>query len=304
MFYGLQGMNCDCPEVVALFIELTRLIDNCEGSMSGQQVSNMLFGLQRFKSLHPTVQSCLLKLAPLVQSCSEQLSAQQLAMSLIGLLKLFDPSDPHIVSIFRFLQSQYDKAICSNLTVDDAQTLTRSLCLFAHFQEKKGISDEWMVEITAMKNRLDRFEQFGLIDGAASDVHHNKIQNKSSSNIERLYVEEFRRQLKSKLTDVTMLHQACIDGIECDVLIIRNSNAISRTSSSSIGDVVANIEIDGPHHNQQHTLYFTSLRDHYFQYHYGFPVLRQDLSGGWKSRDEVRDDVSKILKGLGIMKEE
>ena len=27
---------------------------------------------------------------------------------------------------------------------------------------------------------------------------------------------------------------------------------------------------------------------HYFQYHYGFPVLRQDLSGGWKSRDEVR----------------
>jgi hypothetical protein len=117
-------------------------------------------------------------------------------------------------------------------------------------------------------------------------------------------VEEFRRQLKSKLTDVTMLHQGCIDGIECDVLIIRNSNAISRTSSSSIGDVVANIEIDRPHHNQQHKLYFTSLRDHYFQYHYGFPVLRQDVSGGWKSRDEVRDDVSKILKELGIMKEE
>ena len=108
MFYGLQGMNCDCPEVLALFIELTRLIDNCEGSMSGQQVSNMLYGLQRFKSSHPAVQSCLLKLAPLVQSCSEELSTQQLANSFIGLLKLFDPSDPHIVSIFRFLQSQYD----------------------------------------------------------------------------------------------------------------------------------------------------------------------------------------------------
>jgi hypothetical protein len=33
-------------------------------------------------------------------------------------------------------------------------------------------------------------------------------------------------------------------------------------------------------------------------------VLRQDVSGGWKSRDEVTDDVSKILKGLGIMIEE
>jgi len=267
-------------------------------------VSNMLYGLQRFKSSHPTVQSCLLKLAPFVQSCSEQLSTHELAMSLIGLLKLFDPSDPHIVSIFRFLQSQYDKVICSNLTVDDAQTLTRSLCLFAHFQEKKGISDEWMVEITAMKSRLDRFEQFGLIDGAASDVHHSKIQNKSSSNIERLYVEEFRRQLKSKLTDVTVLHRFCIDGIECNIIIIRNSNAINSTSASGIGDVVANIEIDGPHYKQQHRQYFTSLRDHYFQHHYGFPVLRQDVSDGLKRRDEVRDDVSKILKGLGIMKEE
>jgi hypothetical protein len=33
-------------------------------------------------------------------------------------------------------------------------------------------------------------------------------------------------------------------------------------------------------------------------------VLRQDVSGGWKSRDEVRDDVSKILKELGIIIEE
>ena len=46
-----------------------------------------------------------------------------------------------------------------------------------------------MAEITAMKSRLDRFEQFGLIDGAASDVHHSKIQNKPSSNIERVYVD-------------------------------------------------------------------------------------------------------------------
>jgi hypothetical protein len=33
-------------------------------------------------------------------------------------------------------------------------------------------------------------------------------------------------------------------------------------------------------------------------------VLRQDVSGALKRRDEVRDDVSKILKELGIMKEE
>ena len=91
--------------------------------------------------------------------------------------------------------------------------LTLSLCLFAHFQEKKGISDEWMAEITAMKSRLDRFEQFGLIDRAAS------------------------------------------------VIIIRNSNSSSSTSTSSIGNIVANIEIDGPHHRQQHKQYFTSLRD-------------------------------------------
>ena len=97
---------------------------------------------------------------------------------------------------------------------DYARMLMRSLCLFAHFQEKKGISDELMAEITARKSRLDRFEQFGLIDGAASDVHYNEIQNKPSSNIERVYVEEFRRQLKSKVTDVTVLHQFRIDGVE------------------------------------------------------------------------------------------
>jgi hypothetical protein len=161
-----------------------------------------------------------------------------------------------------------------------------------------------MAEIIAMKSRLDRFEQFGLIDRAASDVHHNKIQNKPSSNIVRVYVEEFRRQLESKLTDKTVLYQSRIDGIECNIIIIRNSHEISSTSTSSIGDVVANIEIDGPHHKHQHRQYFTSLRDHYFQHHYGFPVLRQDISGGWKRRDGVRDDVSRILKGLGIMKEE
>jgi len=77
-------------------------------------------------------------------------------------------------------------------------------------------------------------------------------------------------------------------------------NLTNTTSTSGIGDVVANIEIDGPHHNQPHKQFLTSLRDHYF----GFPVLRQDVSDGWKRRDEVRDDVSKILKGLGIMKEE
>ena len=107
-------------------------------------------------------------------------------------------------------------------------------------------------------------------------------------------MEEFRRQLKIKLTDVTVLHQFRIDGIECDIIITRNSN--SNSSTSSIGNIVANIEIDGPHHKQQHRQYFTSLRDHYFQHHYGFPVLRQDVSGGWKRRDEVRDDVSRILK--------
>ena len=224
-------MNCDCPEVIALFIELTRLIDNCEGGMDGQEVSNMLYGLQRFKSSNPVVQSCLLKLIPLVQSCTEQLSAQELTNSFIGILKLFDPSDPSIVSIFRFLQSQYDKAICSKLTVDDALMLTRSLCLFAHFQEEKGISDEWMAEITAMKSRLDRFELFRLIDRAASDVHHNGIQDNPSSNIERVYVEEFRRQLEN--TDVTVLHQAHIDAIECDIIIIRKSDSSSSTSSSS-----------------------------------------------------------------------
>jgi len=80
-------------------------------------------------------------------------------------------------------------------------------------------------------------------------------------------------------------------------------NITNTTSTSGIGNILANIEIDGTHHNQQHKQFLTSLRDHYFQHHYGFPVLRQDVSGGLKRRDEVRDEVSKILKGLGIMKE-
>ena len=52
--------------------------------------------------------------------------------------------------------------------------------------------------------------------------------------------------LKSKLTDVTILHHFRIDGIECNIIIIRNSNSSSSSSTSScgIGDVVANIELD------------------------------------------------------------
>jgi hypothetical protein len=151
-----------------------------------------------------------------------------------------------------------------------------------------------MAEISAMKSRLDRFKLFGLTDRAASDVHHDGIQDNPSSHIERVYVEEFRRQLKN--TDVTVLHQAHIDAIECDIIIIRKSDSSSSTSSSSTGNIVANIEIDGPHHKQPHTLYFTSLRDHYFQHHYGFPVLRQDVSGRIKTLDEVKEDVRRILK--------
>ena len=53
-------------------------------------------------------------------------------------------------------------------------------------------------------------------------------------------------QLKSKLTDVTILYHFRIDGIKCNIIIIRNSNSSSSSSTSScgIGDVVANIEID------------------------------------------------------------
>jgi len=73
-------------------------------------------------------------------------------------------------------------------------------------------------------------------------------------------------------------------------------NITNTTSTFSIGNILANIEIDGPHHNQQHRQYFISLPYHYFQHHYGFPVLRQDVSCGWKRRDEVRDDVRGIRK--------
>ena len=49
MLYGLQGMKNDCPEVIELLTELTRLVKTCNEPFKTQEVSMMLYGLQGMK---------------------------------------------------------------------------------------------------------------------------------------------------------------------------------------------------------------------------------------------------------------
>jgi len=100
------------------------------------------------------------------------------------------------------------------------------------------------MEINEVKSRLDRLKLFGRTDGAASGAHckgaasdahhHNEDHDKQASTIEKKYMKEVRRKLRS--TSFTVLHQANLDGFKCDLIITsasnNNCNYYSKSSSS------------------------------------------------------------------------
>ena len=71
MFYGLQGMKSDCPEVRALLRELSRLVKTCT-KRGAQAVGMMLYGSQGIKSDCPEVIALLRELPRLVKTCKER----------------------------------------------------------------------------------------------------------------------------------------------------------------------------------------------------------------------------------------
>ncbi len=65
MLYGLQGMKNDCPEVIALLRELSRLVKTCTEPLSAQGVGMMLYGLQGMKNDCPEMIALLRELSAL-----------------------------------------------------------------------------------------------------------------------------------------------------------------------------------------------------------------------------------------------
>jgi len=111
------------------------------------------------------------------------------------------------------------------------------------------------MEINEMKSRLDRFKLFGRTDGTASGAHrkgaasdayhHNGNHDKQAITIEKKYMKEVRRQLRS--TSFTVLHQAYLDGFECDVIITSASNNYYSRSCSSCSS--RSSVVDHHHHH-------------------------------------------------------
>jgi len=126
------------------------------------------------------------------------------------------------------------------------------------------------------------------------------------SHIEELYLNEFRHALQN--TPYEVLSQAYLDGMECDVIITEvkstptSCDCDSTNSYHSTQTIVANIEIDGPHHKQPKKLQYTELRDEYFRQHHGVSVRRVDVSrGDGSKKHHVAETVLGILKELKLI---
>ena len=283
MFYGIQGMSSEKPEVVELLKVMTILAKTCTELLSAQAVGNMIYGLKSLTCSSDVEHSLLMVLAPMLTSCTEPLSPQGISNALFGLISLFDETNTSIMVIFRFLLSHYLRVIRvteERLSFDDAQMLTSNVCYFDYFLRKKGVSEQLSRELQDMKIGLDRLELLGLRDLIAS----SKV-----SRTEQLYVKSFRKALQNNSRYI-VLHQWYIDGIECDIIII----------DSSTKTIVANIEIDGVHHSKPRTQHVTKLRDEYLTAHYGIRVVRVDVMVRTNNQDSVDAVVHRELEHLGI----
>ena len=83
--YGLQNMSNNCIEVNTLVSALTVKVKGCTEIFSAQELSNALYGLQGMSSDNIEVRSLLSTLIPKIQSCRESFGAQAVGNSLYGL---------------------------------------------------------------------------------------------------------------------------------------------------------------------------------------------------------------------------
>jgi hypothetical protein len=157
------------------------------------------------------------------------------------------------------------------------------------------------MELVEMMQCLKPLRLLGLT--STNDEDDGRI-----SHIEELYLNEFRHALQN--TPYEVLSQAYLDGMECDVIITEvkstptSCDCDSTNSYHSTQTIVANIEIDGPHHKQPKKLQYTRLRDEYFQQHHGVSVRRVNASmegGKFSKKHHVAETVQGILKELKLI---
>jgi len=97
---------------------------------------------------------------------------------------------------------------------------------------------------------------------------------------------------------------ACVmDDMECDMIITEvkstptSCDCDSTNSYHSTQSIVANIEIDGPHHKQPKKLQYTEFRDEFFRQPHGVSVRRVDVSrGNGSKKHHVAEGILKELK--------
>ena len=75
LLYGLQGINCDNPEVRTLLLELSLKVKNCADSFRAETVGNALCGLQNMNYKCVELRTLLLILTPKIEDCDELLNS-------------------------------------------------------------------------------------------------------------------------------------------------------------------------------------------------------------------------------------
>ena len=283
MFLGLKSMSSDNPEVIELLKVMTKLAQTCKQDLSAQNVGNMIYGMQGMSSNKPEVIELLKVLTEQAKTCDEDLDAQAISNALFGLISLFDESNISIMDIFRFLQSHYRRTISETEASSSFDDAMMLTSTVCYF--------DYFLRKKGVSEQLSRElldMKTGLERLELLGLKAGKASSKVSSS-EKLYVDLFRKALE-KNSRYEMNHQWHIDGIECDIIII----------DSSQGNIVANIEIDGVYHSEPRKQRLTKLRDEYLTDHHRIRVVRMHAKMVRENQEIVDTDVKRVLKDLDI----
>jgi hypothetical protein len=92
MFYSLQGMSSDRPEVLELLKVLTGLLMTCKEDLSANKAGNMFLGMKNLKGDKPEVLELLNVMTDLTKKCEqrEPLSAKVAENMILGMQGLSD----------------------------------------------------------------------------------------------------------------------------------------------------------------------------------------------------------------------
>ena len=269
-------------------------------SLSAQNVGNALYGLQGMTSDREEVCKLLQALHGKIPDKS-RLTGQEAGMALYGLrLIVIDESWREILQ--SLIQSLRDVSRSSNVSLlaEDFMTVRSTYqyvallvsdesCALMSRLSMLGLVDDLRDVKTSLRQKLEELVKDMDSASRTSQSTPRSLQSQqssrsrvgllsTSSDTERRYVkvalEELQKHLANIETErkwrvVSEKSNEMLHGFDTDLVVV-----LRRGTEE---EIVLNIEIDGPHHQQVTQKRFDQLRDAYFTRDHGIKVIRLNV---------------------------